>query len=405
MLTGNLVRVRHARNKLLPQYLDPADPGWVGVAKQLLLAFRNSAGRTRGEVLDDLTDLIGEGPRSLVHKGLVDLLEDRCEFEVNSEFPPDTLREAVFRAAALHREEAAAARRPFDRAAVLAGVGRELGLDPAAIEQGLFADLKDERRILKFDDCTPEFLLHRYNAALAQAVLLRCSLMEVRIWGETPARFRQLFRQVKFHRLICTIHQSAGDSYTLKLDGPLSLFSSTNKYGLQLAQFLPSLLHCKAFDLRANVRWGAERKEKSFALSSADGLRSHLPDFGVYTPPEMQQFADSFAAKVKGWRIAPDPHPINLPDGVWVPDFKLTHPATGKEVFVELFGFWRKGDIETLYRRLKKHLPGQFVLCVSEQYRTDEADEVAFGDGVYRFKRTPLPDEVVKIAAAVAGIV
>jgi len=403
MLTGNLVRVRHARNKLIPQYLDPADAGWLGVAEQLLFALRESPGRTRGEVLDELADLVGEGPRALVHKGLFDLLEDRCEFEVAADHPPDELREAVFRAAVGHRLEAARAGRPFDRAAVLAGVAGELKLDPVQIERGLFADLKDERRVLKFADCTPQFLLDRYNVALAQAVLLRCTAMEARVWAETPARFRQLFRAVKFHRLICTIQATAGESYTLKLDGPLSLFTSTNKYGLQLAQFLPALLHCKAFDLRADVRWGTERKAKQFALTAADGLRSHLPDFGVYTPPELQMFADSFAAKVKGWSIAADPNPVVLADGVWVPDFKLTHATSGREVFVEIFGFWRKGGVEDLYRRLKRQLPGKFVLCVSEQFRADEADDTTFGDGVYRYKRTPLPDEVAKIAAALGA--
>ena len=34
------------------------------------------------------------------------------------------------------------------------------------------------------------------------------------------------------------------DGYTLQIDGPLSLFSATNKYGLQMALFLPSLLAC-----------------------------------------------------------------------------------------------------------------------------------------------------------------
>ena len=204
--------------------------------------------------------------------------------------------------------------------------------------------------------------------------------------------------------MICTIHESANNSYTLKLDGPLSLFSATNKYGLQLAQFLPTLLHCKAFDLQASIRWGTERKEKSFALSATDGLRSHLKDFGIYTPPELQQFADSFAAKVTGWGIAADPNPVSLADGVWVPDFKLTHPASGKEVFVEIIGFWRKVDIENLYKRLKKQMPGKFVLCISEQYRADKDDEFSFGDGVYRYKRTPLPDEVAKMAAKVAGV-
>jgi len=400
MLTGNLVRVKFARNKIVPQYLDAHHGGWLGLAEQLLLGFRGGVGRTRGEIFEDLLEVIGEGQPALVPRGLADLLEDRCEFEVNSDFPPDVIREAVFRAATMKRAE----KTPFDRAAIIHAVAAELGISWEVVENGLFADLKDERRVVKFADCTPEFLLRRYNVALAQAVLLKCSAMDVRIWGETPARFRQLFRAVKFHRLICTIHESTNNSYVLKLDGPLSLFSGTTKYGLQLAQFLPTLLHCKAFDLQASVKWGAERKEKSFALSATDGLRSHLPDFGVYTPPELEQFAESFAKKIAGWLIAVDPNPVSLADGIWVPDFKLTHPGSGKEVFVEIIGFWRKVDIEQLYKRLKKQLPGQFVLCISEQYRADKEDKVDFGAGVYRYRKTPLPEEVAKAAATQAGL-
>jgi predicted nuclease of restriction endonuclease-like RecB superfamily len=406
MLTGKLVRVKHAKNKLVPLYVPATDEGLLALAEQILLAYRNAVGRTRGEIDEDLHDFTPEGPRGLLPAGLAKLCEDRCEFEVAADHPPDALREAVFKAAATARSEAAKTKKPFNRAAVMTSVAEELSLTLTAeqIDRSLFADLKDEQRVIEFDDVTAEHLLHRYNVALAQAILLRCTLMEVRVYAETPARFRQLFRAVKFHRLICTIQETPGNSYKLTLDGPLSLFSSTNKYGLQLALFLPTLLHCKAFDLRANIRWGAERKEKVFQLSGLDGLKSHAPDFGVYTPPELQMFADTFGTKVKGWILDTDPHPILLATGVWVPDFKLTHAKSGKEVFVEVFGFWRKGDIETHYKNLAKGAPGKFVLCVSEQMRADEADEVTFGNGVYRYKRTPLPEEVARMAELVAGI-
>src|SRR5687767_2168194 len=129
MLTGKQVRVRHARNKLVPQYLDPANQGWLAVAEQILFAFRNAPGRTRGEIEEELADVVGEGPRALVHQGLAKLLEDRCDFEVTSDHPPDEIREAVFRAAAVHRAEVAKSHAPFDRAAVLAEASQELKLN------------------------------------------------------------------------------------------------------------------------------------------------------------------------------------------------------------------------------------------------------------------------------------
>src|SRR5207249_4672424 len=107
------------------------------------------------------------------------------------------------------------------------------------------------------------------------------------------------FRQIKFHRLICDVELASGgrkpsdaSSYRLHLDGPLSLFSATQKYGLQLALFLPTLLLCEHFELKARLRWGAERKEKVFHLSAKDALVSHQAETGAYVPPEVPMFVE-----------------------------------------------------------------------------------------------------------------
>src|SRR5438477_6862330 len=126
MLTGKLVRVRHARNKLVPQYVDAANASLRAFAEQIILAYRVSPGRTRGEIADDLADLIPEGPRGLLPAGLAKLLEDRCEFEVAADHPPDELREAVFKAAASARADSVKKGVPFDRHAVLSEVAGSL---------------------------------------------------------------------------------------------------------------------------------------------------------------------------------------------------------------------------------------------------------------------------------------
>jgi predicted nuclease of restriction endonuclease-like RecB superfamily len=398
MLTGKLVRVRHNRNKLVPKYIHVDDPEWREVGAHLLEVYRGLAGRTRGEVEEEVVETIGDNPTQLVHQGLAKLLEDRCEFEVDAAFVPEELREKAFLAAAAAR---AAGR--FDRSSVLEQVAAETGVSIEEVDRGLFADLKSEQRLFKFDDLTVDQLLHRYNVALAQAILLRSTGVTVRITGETTARYRRLFRSVKFHRLICDIRPTGPDEYTLRLDGPLSLFSSTQKYGVQLANFLPALLQCKRFELTATVRWGAERKEKVFTLNEGDGLKSHTVDYGDYVPKELQMFVDSFRKAVQDWEISSEPDIVDLPSGYWIPDFQLVHRKSGAIVRLEILGFWRRGDAEKLYRRLAAEHRSPFILAVSDQFNIDESLEESWGENVYRFKRTPLPGEVVRLATALLG--
>src|SRR5262245_24988814 len=161
MLTGRLVRVRQARDSVRPHYVNATDPTLLSIARELIEVFRNGQGRTRGEVEADIDDLFGNDPSQLLHRGLAKLLEDRCGFEVASRIPPDELRDRVFRAAAVHRAAATdqGVRRPFDRQRVVAELAQELGATTEDVDQGLFADLKSEQRLVRFKDATPDRLL------------------------------------------------------------------------------------------------------------------------------------------------------------------------------------------------------------------------------------------------------
>src|SRR4051794_8883798 len=196
MLTGNLVRVKTtSKRRIVPIYLPRDSPQWLEVAESLLLIFREGVGMTRGEIETEIDELVGEGMATLAHRGLAKVLEDRAEFEVVADVPPETIREKVFSAAAEQRLaiKAAGRREPFRRDDVLKAVAEELNLDPEKVAASLFADLKDENRMLKFDDLTAQRLIDRYNVALAQAVLLRSVLVTAEVRREKPARYRQLF--------------------------------------------------------------------------------------------------------------------------------------------------------------------------------------------------------------------
>lgn len=421
MLTGKQVRVRYQRERIVPQYIDTADAGWQEVAARLLDALRGRENTTRGQLDEELKEVAGTDPNQLVHQGLAKLLEDRCEFDVVAGLPPEQVREAVFQAAALERDAEKGRRgdtetnpdtvpalpRPRVSASefkhsVIAQVARELQLKEEEVESSLFADLKSEQRLVRFRDISVERLLYRYNVALAQAVLLRSTRVQVTIRGEPPRRFRQLLRKVKFHRLVCEIERLGKDAVVLKLDGPLSLFSATQKYGMQLALFLPALLTCGDFELEADLLWGPPKKPKKFTLTSQDGLVATEPDFGQFLQPELKMFAELFAKRIDDWELSEDVDLFPLGEGpgsgYWVPDFSLTHRASGEIVYLEILGFWRRSGVEKHLDRLKKHAPGPFVLALSDQLKVDDDELAGLPAAVHRFKQMPLPDEVAKLA-------
>src|SRR4051794_27297650 len=103
MLTGALVRVRYARDRIVPYYIDPEAPEWQEVAGSILDLFRQAAGRRRGELEDELEEMFGDDNNTLVHQGLAKLLEGRCDFEAEAGHPPEQLRREVFQAAAAFR--------------------------------------------------------------------------------------------------------------------------------------------------------------------------------------------------------------------------------------------------------------------------------------------------------------
>jgi uncharacterized protein len=401
MLTGKMLRVRYARDRIIPHYINTQDSLWLETAERMLEMFRGREGRTRGELEDEQREAFGDDPGQLVHQGLAKLLEDRCEFEVSSACPPERLRAAAFAAAARRRKEAT--QLIFDRGAVLAEVAAELGLPPEAVDQGLFADLKSEQRLTKFKDISAERLLQRYNVALAQAVLLRSTRVHVTVRNEPPQRYRQLLRLVKFHRLVCELERLGPDSFRLHLDGPMSLFSATNKYGLQLALFLPAVLLCRDFTLEAELRWGPQRKPKKFLVAPGDGLVSHYPDHGMYTPPELAMFAGLFRKRVADWELVEETDILPLGDGFWAPDFRLVHKATGRVVYLEVLGFWRRSSAEKHLERLRRHAREPFLLAVSDGLHIDEGELEGLPAGIHRFRNMPLPDEVARLADALVA--
>jgi predicted nuclease of restriction endonuclease-like RecB superfamily len=392
MLTGPLVLARVSKDRVIPRYLPRDSDHWNGIAESLLMIFREAKGMTRGEIEDEINSLVGEGKATLAQRGLAKVLEDRAEFEVVSEVPPESLRERLFTAAAEARRSLRAAghRAPFRRDEVIAEVATDFNISPETITTSLFADLKDENRLLSFDDIAAERLVDRYNVALAQAVLLRAVRIDIEVRHLKPARYRQLFRWLKFHRLLYRVEGSMEAGYRITIDGPMSLFSATTKYGLQIAQFLPALLLCENFRLEAELRWGPKREPRGFFLEAKDGLISHYQDSASYTPPELTAFLDRFRQVAPKWTVSESTEIFDLGrEGIWIPDYRFVHLPSGTDVFVEVLGFWKRSSLERLLSLLPRLGSTRYLVVLSDRLKVDEDALTELSGPILKYKEIP----------------
>jgi uncharacterized protein len=404
LLTGNLLRASLGKDRIIPHYLNRDDPHWIEVAETLLMVFREGIGLTRGEIASEVDELIGGGGlQTVTQQGLAKVLEDRAEFEVVADIPPDQLREKVFTKAAEARKQLAAAdngthhRRPFNRDAVLSSVGEELGIPSEQVAATLFADLKAENRLIKFVDLSARELINRYNVALAQAVLLRSTGIDLEIRGEQPERFHQIVRRMKFHRLMYTLKGTMNEGYRFHIDGPVSLFTATTKYGFQIASFLPVILPCSEFRLTAEVRWGPKRVPKLFVLQNSDGLSWPQSEPRSYVPAEVAAFAERFTQIAADWTLDESTELIELgQEGIWFPDYRATHKPTGLDVYIEVLGFWNRASVERLLRLIPAHGPPRVVLAISDRLKVDEGTLGKLPGPVVTFKEIPNAPEILK---------
>jgi uncharacterized protein len=401
VLTADLVSVRRRGEELRLLATDDDRRALIRtVAAALLDEARARIGQTRDDVeggLREIADTFAEDRRLAAAVGK--LVRDGLQFQESDPQMAWELRRELFGAAAQARRAGG-----FDRARVIEQTAGSRGLTAAGVEEGLFADRPGAQRLLAIESPSPAALADRFALAEAQAVLLRATKVIAEVRAADAASYRHLFRALKFLRLLPVITRGAdGHGYRIEIDGPLSLFQASAKYGLQLALALPAIAACDAWAIDAEVRWGAERRPARFRLSGHGATPS--PDLGPTLPDELAAFVEAFERAETGWRIDREPAVLDLPGaGLCVPDLVFQRASDGARVFFELLGFWSR---EAVFRRIdlvRAGLPHRILFAASKTLRVSEAllDEAPTA-ALYIFTRAIAVRSVLRHLETLAG--
>jgi uncharacterized protein len=384
MLTADLAMSYRRGNRITPRYLQSDDPRHLQTAADLAFIVERHRGSRRAELERALDEYIGVGTDYKILRGLIKLLTDRCEFETAGAKDPADIRRTLFTKAAAHHPVVADDQL---RHRLIAEVAAELECSPEEVMAGLYADLSGNQRLITFEEMSAEDLVDRYNLAQAQALLYRCSEMRLRIEPQEPGVTRRLFAEIKTCRLIHAIKGNPVAGYDVQLSGPVSIFHRSQKYGIQMAVFLPALLLYPGWRMLAEI--GTKTGSAFFELDSKQArLRSHyVTDDLKPQSPLTAKLLEDFSKLSGEWQAQPNQEVIDLGESAFVPD--LVFIREGDEpVYLELLGYWTPRSLNERLKEFTRAGFKNYSIAASEEMRCSRDAPAQLPPNVIIYKKT-----------------
>ncbi len=387
MLTKDLLRYKIKSGEILPQFVNPTDKQLLIIAEQLVTAFEDSINVPRATLLESSKQIIDSTPGApIVKRGLEKLLLDRTEFDTAPNEELIAFRKELFTETSrllsqkqfqdygdyqrTVLETIAEGSRP-EIAPTEAGAGAEgsrpkiAPTEEVTLGAKLYADLPSNQPVLTFNTLSAERLLHRYNAAQVQGLLLHCNSLRLKLSDSMTAELRQLFKYLRFNQLLSTIRKQE-ELYEITVDGPLNLFYKTKRYGMNLANFFLAVLHQPKWELTADIQFRNKRVSR-LSLDESCGIKPISQQFLAYIPEDIQLFQTMLRNKTEDWQVRPGSQFLPLTgDFYCFPDYQLVHKS-GVETAIELFHPWHQGHLIARLNTLGEQEDVCLILGVSKE--------------------------------------
>ncbi len=377
MLPGDLLIYRYNGESIVPKYID-IDAHHIQMAIEIIDCFSSVVGGTQGQLDEMLLDLEGDNPDFRLKRGFAHLLKSQSfsQFEVVSPLSPADLRERVYALAATASPSVEHSKRTL--ATLASTLSQELSREiiPAQITQGLYADLPENRILTEFNAPDPVALIHRYNLSQVQGVFYRASELTINAHRNVPGQYKLLFRYLKLFQLMTYIEGDADNGFTIKVDGPTSLFKASTRYGLAIAKLIPAILHVTKWSLSATLQtkdfYTGNIKVGRYSLTDKCGLQTHYPPGKSYDSMLEAGFADRWDKLKTEWILEREVELLPIPGSVMIPDFRLVHPD-GRSYILEIVGYWRPEYLQKKFAQVRKSGCNNLILAISERLNLEKA--------------------------------
>ncbi len=378
MLSSDLLRTRISRGRIAPIFCSTNFGKGTDyeLANKIITSFVDAKknNQTKGQMIENMTAIELQYDHKLV-RGLFALLERRSTFQrvqlSGSTSTPQTIRQILFE----ESSKRGLALSVSQRQDIIKQVAQQMHLHPEEIETAMWSDKEENLVLVQFDTISPKDLILWYNLSLAQTLLFKCTGLEFYVKG--GMHWKRVLRDVKKYGLMYSLeHEKYNDgkgnkdsSIKCVLDGPLSLFKMTDKYGTSMAKLLPSIVGTPTWRINGSIVRKNENGQKIYEFELSDentkdvirevadaAYQDNDYDDRIYDSSGEAAFAKKFSQYFDqqdklGWRISREPDPLIANGKAMIPDFLFER--FGRRVYLEIVGFWTREYLDRKAAKLK----------------------------------------------------
>ncbi|MCL2643613.1 MAG: DUF790 family protein [Candidatus Bathyarchaeota archaeon] len=354
MLPSNLLVVYKRKGEIQPRYAKLSSEN-LKVANKLIDMYTAHVGAKKKVLTAFIAELENQGYDYRFIRALSLLLDRKSQFICNSKINPSDLRKKLFQTTEKHGIPTT----PKKRQQLLDIVASELSQTIEAVEEQMYADLDAELILEKFETPTALDLLQQYNLSLTQTLLFECSELNFNASGN----WQKLFYGVKRLGLIYDI---SSNDFSVKIDGPSSLFKLTKRYGINIAKLLPLIMANQTWTINAKILWRYTNEICNFEMDNTKHsslLRTPNIQSVTFDSADEESFASQFKAVNLGWILKREPEPVQAGHQVILPDFSLE--KAGLKIYLEIVGFWTEDYLRRKAEKLQ-HVNEKMIILVRE---------------------------------------
>ena len=371
MLPIQLLRVKTRKGTIFPLFCMDNEEHLL-LAKELISQFNESVEKNEKKKFLEkrIATIESQWDDYKLVRGFSTLLERRCQFSVSgngtdysNNIDPMAIRKALFEESS--RMQLAVTE--SDRNKVIDRIASRMNVSAAYINQVMWNDLEENMILVGFNSIKQAELLGIYNLSILQTLLFNCTKLEFSVDG--GINWKRVLRDIKRLGLMYYLQQSErseleisnadGSGLLCSLDGPISLFKLTDRYGTSIAKLLPSIIRSERWSIDAwivrKTMSGKKIYEFKMSFSEAPSLLL-LPLTGkdlaapLFDSSVEEKFANKFEQSANGWKLIREPDPLIVSNGTaFIPDFMFQ--KYDKKIYLEIVGFWTK---DYLQRKIQK---------------------------------------------------